>query len=279
MELWAIAGVICVLMFLIGLPFTSSIGYYLLDVFDHFVVLFALMIIGIVECLVVAWFYGPIKFKKLVKEETGQNLWHIITFIWMFITPSILVVLVIVQIIEEVKYPFGGYPTWALVMGWVAAFAPVAALLLGLLFPIPTLANIAYCFTFGCCRKKEKDLSFSHISNNSNTIGVEMEETPDSVTIPPVEGSDNEEYSTLSITDYFASYISNVFTGNGTVSDTELDVEGEGKETEFDDELGEDTSNLQGDDSNAGNDNNIEAHFDNNSQEETKNEEKRFLYK
>ena len=48
----------CVIGFLASIIFISDIGFAMLDVFDHYILNFALMLTGALEAYVVAWVWG-----------------------------------------------------------------------------------------------------------------------------------------------------------------------------------------------------------------------------
>ncbi len=55
-------GIICLLYFLIGVLLCSQSGTYWVEFFNDYSGNWAIFVIGIVECISVAWFYGFIKF-------------------------------------------------------------------------------------------------------------------------------------------------------------------------------------------------------------------------
>eukprot|EP00918_Siedleckia_nematoides_P060176 GHVU01131301.1.p1 GENE.GHVU01131301.1~~GHVU01131301.1.p1 ORF type:complete len:574 (+),score=126.25 GHVU01131301.1:547-2268(+) len=49
---------ICVVGFLIGLPYNTNIGQYLLDVADHYLLTFGVVFAGLFQCVAAGWAYG-----------------------------------------------------------------------------------------------------------------------------------------------------------------------------------------------------------------------------
>jgi neurotransmitter:Na+ symporter, NSS family len=49
---------ICVLGFFCSVAFVTDIGIYLLDIFDHFLFNYALMVTGAMEAYVIAWVWA-----------------------------------------------------------------------------------------------------------------------------------------------------------------------------------------------------------------------------
>ena len=55
---------ICLILFLLGLPLTTSAGMFLLQLMDTYAVANALLIVGLIEMLVFAWAYGAERLHK-----------------------------------------------------------------------------------------------------------------------------------------------------------------------------------------------------------------------
>jgi len=54
---WMITLVLCVFGFVGSIFFCLDIGLYLLDVIDHYVNVYIMLFIGVLECIGVGWFY------------------------------------------------------------------------------------------------------------------------------------------------------------------------------------------------------------------------------
>lgn len=57
-------AIICLIYFLSGLLLCSQTGTYWIELFDEYTANWSILIIAIVECVSVSWFYGVDRFKK-----------------------------------------------------------------------------------------------------------------------------------------------------------------------------------------------------------------------
>jgi len=129
------AGAFCVVGFLIGIVFTTGAGMFWLDIVDHWMNNYGLVVIGLLECIAIGWFYGTGKLKEYINEVSDFRIgwWWDLFVRW--VTPLVLGWALVANVIEEIKTPYEGYPQWALLVGgWgvVAAIIAVAALITAL---------------------------------------------------------------------------------------------------------------------------------------------------
>jgi len=103
-----VVSTICTLGFAGSLIFTSQGGLYILDIADHFITNYGLVVGGLLECLLVGWVL-----KTTVLREHFARSGSIIPRFWdicvKFITPSILTMLVIFAINVDRTENYGGY--------------------------------------------------------------------------------------------------------------------------------------------------------------------------
>jgi len=120
-----IALVVCILGLLAGLIFTTNAGLYFLDIIDHFVNSYALIVVGILECLAVGWVFGAEKLRAYVNKVSEFKIGVWWDYSIKYIIPISLSIIVALQLKAEFIENYGGYPDWAIVVGWVAVLAPV----------------------------------------------------------------------------------------------------------------------------------------------------------
>lgn len=123
----AAAGGFCAFGFAVGLIFTTGAGLYWLDIVDHWMNNYGLVVIGLLECVVIGWFYGTKKLKTYINEVSDFRigLWWDIFIKW--ITPLALGCALVVNIVQEILVPYGGYPRWALYVGGWGVVAVIIA--------------------------------------------------------------------------------------------------------------------------------------------------------
>ena len=97
-----------------GLLFSTQGGLYMLDILDHFIVNYGLIIVGILEATIVGWIWKGNDLKEFVNKNSDVKF----GFWWdasiKFIIPIFLTVLLILNIKEELSAPYEGYPESAL---------------------------------------------------------------------------------------------------------------------------------------------------------------------
>jgi NSS family neurotransmitter:Na+ symporter len=116
-----ITTLFCVIGFLGSLIFTTQGGIMILDIVDHFIGNYALIIGGIAECLLVGWILTSIKMRRHIDEVGTQKLWPIWDIAIRYITPSILFIILGVGLFNEIKAPYEGYEMRALIIIGVGA--------------------------------------------------------------------------------------------------------------------------------------------------------------
>lgn len=118
----------CVILALCGIPSVTQGGIYVLELIDHYAATFSLQLICLSECFLVTAVYGVDRFRadiKLMVGFTPNVIWKIQ---WIFITPAIILILVISQIVlhESITYdddkPF---PPLAVALGWILSMVSV----------------------------------------------------------------------------------------------------------------------------------------------------------
>jgi NSS family neurotransmitter:Na+ symporter len=116
---------VCICGFLIGVVFTTRGGYYWLDIVDYFANTFGLTLVGLLECIVIGYIYKASKMREYVNEvsEFRIGMWWDICI--KIVTPIILGISFILSIVTLIQKGYGGYPTWATMVGVVIAIGIV----------------------------------------------------------------------------------------------------------------------------------------------------------
>ena len=125
---------ICLVLFLLGIPCVMQGGVYVLQTMDWYSCVFSVMIVMISECLVVGWIYGAERFYRDIMMMIGYRpaAWWKLS--WCFLTPAVITTAFLSSLIlmQPVTYGSYSYPSWAIIAGWMLAFASV--------IPLPTVA-------------------------------------------------------------------------------------------------------------------------------------------
>ena len=129
----------CAVISLIG--FSTASGIYVLDIVDHFINRFGILLVAVVSMLVVAWVVrGLPQLRDHLNTDGSVPVrgWWIA--LMSVITPIALGYVLISELLAVLDETYGDYPGWmVLVFGWLAA---LAVLVVGFLLPrIPWRAD------------------------------------------------------------------------------------------------------------------------------------------
>lgn len=111
-------AVICGILFLIGILFTTGSGFYWLDIIDHYINTFMLLIVGILETVAIGWIFGADKLRDYLNTLSSWKIgaWYDLSI--KFIVPIVLTMLLVFNVLSEIKEPYGGYDPLALGIGF-----------------------------------------------------------------------------------------------------------------------------------------------------------------
>ncbi len=103
-----VVTVICTLGFAGSLIFTTQGGLYVLDIADHFITNYGLVVGGLLECLLVGWVLKTVVLHRHFAESGSKIpvLWDICV---KFITPALLIILVYFAVNVDRAENYGGY--------------------------------------------------------------------------------------------------------------------------------------------------------------------------
>ncbi len=111
--------VLAVVGFLGGIIFTTQGGLFWLDIVDHFINAYGLVVVGLLECVVVGWFFRLDTIRKHLNRVSALRLgpWWNVTI--QFLLPAVLIVILANQLTEEMTHAYGNY-SWAslISIGW-----------------------------------------------------------------------------------------------------------------------------------------------------------------
>lgn len=113
-----------VVAFIVGIIYTTRGGLYWLDIVDHFMSNFGLVIVAILECIFLGYMYRLSELKNYANglSEFSVGIWWDICI--KVISPIILALLIILEIVDRVKGSYGGYPRSAEFLGgWLVLVA------------------------------------------------------------------------------------------------------------------------------------------------------------
>ncbi|MFU8818784.1 MAG: sodium-dependent transporter [Desulfurivibrio sp.] len=119
---------LCLLGLFGSLIFTTKAGLYLLDIADHFITSYGLVLGGLLQCLIVGWFIGPEKLRRHI-SRLGSRVPAAWNFFIRYLTPLVLGVLLLMAFYGDLAANYGGYATRHLLLyglGWLLCCLIVA---------------------------------------------------------------------------------------------------------------------------------------------------------
>jgi NSS family neurotransmitter:Na+ symporter len=126
-----VATGVCILGFLGSIIFTTKGGLYLLDIADHFITNYGLVVGGILECIIIGWFLKT----KVLRDHInrfGLGVHRIWDFFIKYTTPAVLLYLLYLSIKGDLAENYEGYKTTHLLLygvGWLTICLVVAIVL------------------------------------------------------------------------------------------------------------------------------------------------------
>ncbi|MBD3263708.1 MAG: sodium-dependent transporter [Candidatus Omnitrophica bacterium] len=112
----AVTSVLCVFGFLGSIVFATQAGIHWLDIVDHFLTQYGLVVGAICECVLIAWIY---KAQRLRQHINHYGDWKL-KFWWdmcvRVISPLVLIFIFISSVAEELSVSYGGYSRVAIIL-------------------------------------------------------------------------------------------------------------------------------------------------------------------
>jgi NSS family neurotransmitter:Na+ symporter len=103
---------VSILGFMGSIIFTTQAGLLWLDIVDHFLTHYGLVMVGILECVLVGWFFRLKVLRKHVNRISSVKLgvwWDLLV---KYFIPLVLAIILFGDLYNELSQPYGGY-SWA----------------------------------------------------------------------------------------------------------------------------------------------------------------------
>jgi NSS family neurotransmitter:Na+ symporter len=108
--------VVSMLGFLGAIIFTTEAGLLWLDIVDHFLTHYGLVVVGILECILVGWLFKLETLRKHVNKVSSLKLglwWDVLV---KYFIPLVLAVILFGDLYNELREPYGGYSWTSLII-------------------------------------------------------------------------------------------------------------------------------------------------------------------
>ena len=108
--------------FIAATVFTTRAGLLWIDIVDHFLTHYGLILVGIAECIFVGWFFKITILRKHVNAISSIKIGRWWDILIKYFIPFILGAICIGDVYNEIQKPYGGY-SWTVVImigtGWI----------------------------------------------------------------------------------------------------------------------------------------------------------------
>ena len=118
-------GIMCIVGFSFSMLFSAGNGLHLLDIIDHFIANFGLVMIGLMECIVLGWFFTLKRLRDHANEVSEIKIGRWWDFLIKYAIPMVLFILLAVAIVQNITNPYMGHPWWLILLVGVVPLAAV----------------------------------------------------------------------------------------------------------------------------------------------------------
>lgn len=123
-----VVTMICITGFLGSLVFTTRAGLYLLDIADHFITNYGLVLGGLLECVIIGWVFKAAALRSHINSR-GTRIPAIWNFLIRYTIPGLLGYFLYLSLANDLEKNYGDYPTDQLLIygvGWMLICLVVA---------------------------------------------------------------------------------------------------------------------------------------------------------
>ena len=113
------ASILCVVGFLLSLVFMTNGGLFVLDIMDHFINNFGIVLAGLVQVILLSWFFKLNTVRDHVNAQSDFAIGSWWNFCLKVITPIVLGYMAIANLVGDIRVNYEGYSSSALmIFGW-----------------------------------------------------------------------------------------------------------------------------------------------------------------
>ncbi|MCF6808175.1 sodium-dependent transporter [Thiotrichales bacterium 19S9-12] len=104
--------IVLLLALVFSLIYTINNGLYILDIIDHFIAGYGVLIICLIQALIIGWGYDAERLRYNLKKQSNVHLTGLFNILIRMVIPAILTTLLLRQVIFDLEKAYGGYPTF-----------------------------------------------------------------------------------------------------------------------------------------------------------------------
>ncbi|XP_053988540.1 sodium-dependent nutrient amino acid transporter 1-like [Hylaeus volcanicus] len=118
---WKLVLLVSSLGFLVSLIYITPGGQWFITLVDYYGGTFVAIIVGLLEMVTIFWIYGVTNFMNDMEFMLGSRPSWYWRFCWAFITPVLMIVILVYTIVtyEPPTYDGAPFPAYAYVIGWL----------------------------------------------------------------------------------------------------------------------------------------------------------------
>ncbi len=122
--------IVCLLGFLLGLLFIPGSGIHWIEIMDHFISNFALVFVGLLECLIFGYAIGGEKIRNYANKVSEIKMGRWSSIMLKLFAPVVLISIALASLVEVMVKGYGNYPSWSIaVAGGIVLMSVIMAIL------------------------------------------------------------------------------------------------------------------------------------------------------
>ncbi|CAH1110602.1 unnamed protein product [Psylliodes chrysocephalus] len=113
-------AVVCILMFLLGIPMVTQGGMFIFKLMDNYSASgMSLLWVCFFQTIAISWFFGVDKLSDCIETMMAMRPGKFWTICWKYIAPLVMAVIFVSQCFEYQRLEYGSYkyPLWADILG------------------------------------------------------------------------------------------------------------------------------------------------------------------
>ncbi len=112
----AVVSVLCITGFAGSIIFTTQGGLFWIDIVDHFINQYGLVLAGLLECILIGWVYKTKRLRDHIDHASTTKISWCWDYVIKIVIPAVLIVLLVNSLIQEFAAPYEGYPVLSLIL-------------------------------------------------------------------------------------------------------------------------------------------------------------------
>jgi NSS family neurotransmitter:Na+ symporter len=112
----AVVNTVCIIGFMGSVVFATEAGLFWLDILDHFLTHYGLVVVGIFECVLVGWLFKLKVMRRHINKISSIKLGKWWDILIKYFIPLVLVTILAGDLCEEFVKPYGDYSWVSLIM-------------------------------------------------------------------------------------------------------------------------------------------------------------------